>query len=98
MRNIFNKIRDILRRIELKEKEREEAMLSRKPIENINCASCDGKMSEMRGIKAKFLDWQNFPKTDSNLKISQMGKGYSRFLNLMKKQEGDSDDETLPKK
>jgi len=52
VRKIFNKIRDIMKKREDKEKEREEAILSRKPIENIMCGSCDTKMAEMRGLKA----------------------------------------------
>jgi len=98
VRKIFNKVRDLLTNIEKKERDRDEAILSRKPLEQTNCASCDTQMKEMRGLTADHLNWNNFPRAESHLRMSNLGKGYSRMLHLMKKQEGDSDDESNAKK
>jgi len=75
VRKIFNKVKDLFTNIEKKEKDREEAILSRKPLGNTDCASCDNHMKDMRGLTADHVSWNNFPRSDSHLRMSNLGKG-----------------------
>lgn len=41
----------------------EEAMISKKPIDGLACASCDKSLSEQRGQPAEYTSWQKLPNT-----------------------------------
>jgi len=93
---LINKLKKILDRQEMQQKINDEALITKRPVDN-KCGSCDVKLDHLSGTRSDYVKWNKLPADSSNLKISNMGKGYSRMINFMKKVEGgDSDDETTP--
>lgn len=59
--------------------ERDEAMLSRKPIDGLQCASCDKNLTNMIGLPAEHHTWKRMPRKE-NERIPMIGQGFSRML------------------
>ncbi|CAI2384346.1 unnamed protein product [Moneuplotes crassus] len=58
--------------------DREDAMLSKKPLQGISCASCDKNLVNLQGIPADFYNWKKLPQSKD--RIPMMGQGFSRML------------------
>ncbi len=59
----------------------DDALLSRKPLGGISCASCDKNLINLQGKPADYYVWGKFPKSD---KLPKGGCGFSKIISLMK--------------
>jgi len=51
VKSLINKIKSILARQELNQKDNDEPLISKKPID-VKCGSCDLKIQELKGTKS----------------------------------------------
>ena len=59
--------------------DREDAMLSKKPLEGFKCATCDKNLVNMIGLPVEHYNWNRMPKKEGE-RIPMMGQGFSRML------------------
>lgn len=57
IKKVINKLKDAWKEFESKERDRNEAILTKKLINDAQCASCDKKMTELLPEKTKYRDW-----------------------------------------
>ena len=60
-------------------------LLSKKPISNNLCASCESYIGDLKDINNNniYIPWNKYPVKDSNDKLYRMGNGYSKMLKLL---------------
>lgn len=59
--------------------DRDDAMLSKKPLEGFKCATCEKDLTNMIGLPAEFYNWKKMPRKEGE-RIPMMGQGFSRML------------------
>eukprot|EP00801_Mesodinium_rubrum_P001773 Mrub_01773.p1 GENE.Mrub_01773~~Mrub_01773.p1 ORF type:complete len:630 (-),score=134.44 Mrub_01773:94-1914(-) len=93
IKRVINKLKDAWKEFENKERDRNDAILTKKVINDANCASCDKHMKELNAENVKYRDWNKIEKQEAakigknevSRSISNFGKGYSRYIALDKK-------------
>lgn len=86
---IANLERDIKKLFELIEDmslQNETAMLSKKPLGGISCASCEKNLVNLQCFPPAYLTWGKFPKSE-NKPMSKGGFGISKILSMMKPED-----------
>lgn len=73
---------------EIKSKDEDEAMLTRKPLGGLSCASCSKKVTNLCNLQAtEYFSWSKLPLRDPTDRISKVGQGFSKMLSTMKPKE-----------
>jgi len=82
IKKVISKLKEAWKEFESKERDRNEAILTRKLINDAQCGSCDKKMKELIPEKTKYRDWnkvesvaENRGKKEVSRSISNFGKG-----------------------
>lgn len=70
---------------EAKSKDDDEAMLSRKPLGGISCASCSKNLNNLCNVQqTDYFSWSKLPMRDPSDRMSRVGQGFSKMLSTMK--------------
>lgn len=83
IKRVINKLKDAWKEFENKERDRNDAILTKKVINDANCASCDKHMKELNAENVKYRDWNKIEKQEAakigknevSRSISNFGKG-----------------------
>lgn len=65
----------------------ENAMLSKKPLGGLSCASCEKNLTNLQGLRSQFLVWGKFPKREGEKLLNKSGYGFSKILSMVKPEE-----------
>lgn len=87
IKNLFELVMSKERHVEIeaKSKEEDEAMLSRKPLGGVSCASCSKKLVNLCNVQAaEYFSWSKLPMRDPSDRITKVGQGFSKMLSTMK--------------
>lgn len=87
LKNLFEVVLSKEKQVEkeAKSKDDEEAMLSRKPLGGISCASCSKKLTNLYNVQqTEYFSWSKLPLRDPNDRITKVGQGFSKMLSSMK--------------
>ena len=81
LRNLEDKLKNISNQFTSRGAsiDREDALLSKKPLEGWKCATCDKDLVNMIGLPAEHYNWRKMPKKEGE-RIPMMGQGFSRML------------------
>jgi len=55
----------------------DDAMLTKKHVGPVNCASCEKKLTNLIATQGDYLPWKKLP----NERIARYGQGFSKILN-----------------
>lgn len=58
----------------------DDAMLTKKSVGPMDCASCDKGIVNLNAMRADHLSWNRLPFREPNERIAKYGQGFSRFL------------------
>ena len=72
-----------------------DALFSKKPLGGNSCASCDKSLMHLMGTKEKYHPWNMLPKREK-LPIASIGAGFSRLLQSMRNERGDTSRNASP--
>ena len=61
----------------------EDALLSKKHLCGISCASCEKDLVNIYGRKVDFVPWGRLPFRDPNERIARVGQGFSKMLSMV---------------
>lgn len=82
IKKVISKLKEAWKEFESKERDRNEAILTRKLINDAQCGSCDKNMKELIPEKTKYRDWNKVEsvadyrgKKEVSRSISNFGKG-----------------------
>jgi len=87
IKNLFELVVNREKTVErdIKPKDEDEAMLSRKPLGGISCASCSKNLNNLCNVQAsEHFSWSKLPMRDPSDRISKVGQGFSKMLSSMK--------------
>ena len=79
----FKKLLELLA---IKEEEKENWLIAKKPINGYSCASCESFIGDLKNDKNKFIHWNKMPTRERDLtgeKFYRIGNGYSRLLQMI---------------
>ena len=62
----------------------EDALLSKKPLGGMSCASCEKNLINMSGTKVEYNSWGKLPVWDPSDRLTRVGQGFSKILNKVK--------------
>ena len=68
--------------VEVKNKEEDEVMLSRKPLGGISCASCSKLVNLYNQQANEYFSWSKLPLRDPTDRIARVGQGFSKQIML----------------
>lgn len=58
----------------------DDAMITKKKIDNLKCASCDKNISNLNAMAPNPYNWKKMPQRNEPDRIANYGQGYSWFL------------------
>ena len=61
----------------------DDALLSKKHLCGISCASCEKDLVNIYGKKVDFVPWGRLPFRDPNERIARVGQGFSKMLSMV---------------
>jgi hypothetical protein len=67
----------------MNKKETDEAILTRKPLGGLSCASCEKGLEQTLGRRADHTPWNRMPYRDPTDRIARVGPGFSRMLSTV---------------
>ena len=62
----------------------EDALLSKKPLGGMSCASCEKNLINMSGTKVEYNSWGKLPIRDPSDRLTRVGQGFSKILSKAK--------------
>lgn len=62
----------------------DDALLSKKPLGGMSCASCEKNLINMSGSKVEYNSWGKLPIWDPSDWLSRVGQGFSKILTKVK--------------
>lgn len=78
---LAKKIKEILELLRRREEGNDEtAMLSKKHLGPVACASCEKNLVNLEAVQADHYPWKKLPFKDPNERIARFGPGFSRIL------------------
>ena len=80
---VRQKIRDVLDVLKRKDEENGDAMISRKQLGPVNCASCDKNVFNLLGSAAEFSPAKQMPARETSERIARYGQGFSKMLSTI---------------
>ena len=60
------------------------AMLSKKYVGPVNCASCDKNIENLNGSPVDYNAWKKLPFREPSERIARYGQGFSKILTMMR--------------
>lgn len=61
----------------------EDAMFTKKPLQDLSCASCEKDLVNMYGKRVDFMPWSRLPFRDPSERIARVGQGFSKMLSMI---------------
>lgn len=61
----------------------DEAMFSKKPLQDLSCASCEKGLVDLYGKRVDFTPWSKLPFRDPSERIARVGQGFSKMLSMI---------------
>ena len=62
----------------------DDAMLSRRPLGPVACASCEKGLTNIIGMPVDYYTWKRMPARDPSERIARYGQGFSKILSHMR--------------
>jgi len=78
----INKLNDMMKHVQDRGNsiDNDDAMLTKKSVGPMDCASCDKGIVNLNAMRAEHLSWNRLPFREPNERIAKYGQGFSRFL------------------
>lgn len=78
----INKLSDMMKHVQDRGNsiDNDDAMLTKKSVGPMDCASCDKGIVNLNAMRAEHLSWNRLPFREPNERIAKYGQGFSRFL------------------
>jgi hypothetical protein len=81
---INRKLKEFLNEGRGNSNDREDAMLSKKHLGPMACASCEQNLINMQGIGAEYHNWKKMPARETSERIARYGQGFSKILSTLR--------------
>ena len=92
MKYLDQQIKNIIQIYIKKIEKGENWLLSKKPISNNLCASCESYIGDLKDVSNSntiYIPWNKYPVKDANDKLYRMGNGYSKMLQMIQVDENE---------
>lgn len=67
----------------------DDAMMTKKPLKNFTCMSCEKRLVNAEGIQqADFYPWGKLPFRDPSERLARVGHGFSKMLSMIQPTDG----------
>ena len=92
MKYLDQQIKNIIQIYIKKIEKGENWLLSKKPLSNNLCASCESYIGDLKDVSNSntiYIPWNKYPVKDANDKLYRMGNGYSKMLQMIQVDENE---------